>query len=71
VLLASNDDYPVLLHVERGRSVLDGLADELGKLLVGQGRLVRKNVVRSSVLSISTVPLRTNKGNGLTSMSSK
>jgi hypothetical protein len=29
-----------LLHVERGRGELDGLADELGKLLVGQGRLV-------------------------------
>ena len=27
VLIACNDDNPVLLHVERGRSELDGFAD--------------------------------------------
>jgi len=27
VFIASNDDNPVLLHVERGRSELDGFAD--------------------------------------------
>lgn len=50
VLLASDDDGSVLLHVERGRGKLDGLADELGELLVAERRLVRQAIVRPSVL---------------------
>jgi hypothetical protein len=55
VLLASDDNNSVLLHVERGRGVLDGSGDEGGELLVAQGRLVGESIVCPSVLYSSAL----------------